>query len=66
MPEAGEDPDLVALDLLARRPPVPLLTAPQIRVDRLPVEDEPGGQTREDPDEGGPVGLASGRQLKRH
>src|SRR4029077_14891880 len=41
LPEAREHLDLVRLDLLARRAAVALLAAPEVGVDRLPVEDEP-------------------------
>src|SRR5439155_27063302 len=55
--EAREHLDLVRLDLLARRAAVALLAPPEIGVDRLPVEDEPGGQARDNRDERRPVRL---------
>ena len=66
VPEAGEHLDLVRLDLLARPAAVALLAAPQVGVDRLPVEDEPRREAGEDRDERRPVRLARGGQLERH
>ena len=62
----GEHLDLVRLDLLARRAAVALLASAQVGVDRLLVEDEPGGQPREDRDERGSVRLACRGQLEIH
>ena len=64
--EAGKHLDLVRLDLLARRAPVALLAAAQVRVDRRAVEHEPGRQARDDRDESRPVRLAGRCQLERH
>ena len=58
--EAGEHLDLVGLDLLARAAAVALLAAAQVGVDRVAVEQEPGGQAGDDRDERGPVRLAGG------
>src|SRR5579862_1204121 len=64
--EAREHLDLVRLDLLARRAPVAGLPAAQVRVDRLAVEHEARGQSRQDGDEGRAVRLAGGRELEGH
>ena len=64
--QSREHLDLVRLDLLARRAAVALLAPAQVGVDRLLVEDEPGGQPREDRDERGTVRLPCGGQLEVH
>jgi hypothetical protein len=46
--QAREHVDLVRLDRLARAAAVPLLAAAEIRLDRLSVEHEAGGETRHD------------------
>src|SRR5207253_7333382 len=66
VPQPREHLHLVGLDLLARRAAVPLLAAAQIGVDRVPVEDESGGQPFDDRDERGAVRLAGGGQLQGH
>src|SRR5207253_1257191 len=58
VPEPGEHLDLIGLDLLPRAAPVALLAPPQIGVDRVLLEQEPGGEAGDDRDEGGPVRLA--------
>ena len=60
VPQAGEHLDLVRLDLLARAAAVALLAPPQVGVDRVPVEDEPGRQAADDRDERRAVRLAGG------
>ena len=50
------------LDLLPRAAAVALLAAPQVGVDRVAVEDEPGRQPGDDRDERRPVRLAGGRR----
>ena len=64
--EAGEHLDLVRLDLLARRAAVALLPPPQVGVDRVLVERQPGGQAGDDRDERRPVRLAGGCELEVH
>ncbi len=64
VPEAGEHLDPVLLELLARAAAVALLAPREICVDRVPVEDEPGGQPAEDPDESRAVRLSRGRELQ--
>ena len=66
VPEAGEHLDPVLLELLAGAPAVALLAPREIRVDRVAVEDEPGGQPAEDPDESRAVRLSRGRELQGH
>ena len=62
----GEHLDLVGLDLLARRAAVALLAPPQVGVDRVLVEHEPGRQAGHDRDERGPVRLAGCGELQGH
>src|SRR5207253_615356 len=64
--KAGEHLDLVRLDLLARAPPVALLAAAEVGVDRLAVEDEPRWEPGDDRDERRPVRLAGGGERQRH
>ena len=66
VPQPGEHLHLVRLDLLARRAPVALLAAPEVGVDRRPVEDEARRQARDDRDERRPVRLAGRCQVERH
>ena len=66
VPQASEHLDLVRLDLLPRTAPVALLAAPEVGVDRAPVEDEAGREPGDDRDERGPVRLAGGRERERH
>ena len=64
--QPGEHLDLVLLDLLPRAAAVALLAAAKVRIDRVLLEDEAGGQAGEDRDERGAVRLARGDELKRH
>ena len=64
--KAREHLDLVRLDLLARRAAVALLAAPEVGVDRGPVEDEPRRQARDDRDERRAVRLAGRCEVERH
>src|SRR5262249_19516653 len=64
--QAGEHLDLVRLDLLARRAAVAGLPAAQGGVDRLAVEEEPGGEAGEDRDERRAVRLARGGDSEGH
>ena len=64
--EAGEHLDPVLLELLARAAAIALLAPCEIRVDRVPLESEPGGQPAEDPDESRAVRLSRGRELQGH
>ena len=66
MSEAGEHLDLVGLDLLARAPAVPLLAAAEVGVDRLPLEDEPCGESGDDRDERRPVRFACDDDVQFH
>ena len=64
--QAGDHLDAVLLELLPRTSSVALLATREIRVDRVPVELEPGRQAAEDPDERRAVRLARSCQPKRH
>jgi hypothetical protein len=64
--EAGEHLYLVLLELLTGAAPVPLLPPPEVGVDRLAVEDQPGREPADDRDERGTVRLAGGCELERH
>ena len=66
LPEAREHLDLVALELLARAAAVALLPAPQVCVDRVLRQLEPGGKPRDDRDERRPVRFACGHEPERH
>ena len=55
VPEPCQHLDAVLLDLLAGRAAVALLATLQIGVDRCAIELEPGGQSRQDRHEGGPM-----------
>ena len=66
MAQPGEHLDGVLLDLLPRAAAVPLLAAPQVGVDRLPLEDETRRQPGHDRDERGAVRLAGGDERERH
>ncbi len=64
VPEPGEDLDLVLLELLAWAAPVALLPALEIGRDRVAIEPEAGGQTRDDRDERRTVRLACRREAR--
>ena len=66
LPEAREHLDGVGLELLARAPAVPELAAPQVGVDRLPVEPQPRGQAGEDGHERGAVRFSCGDEAEWH
>jgi hypothetical protein len=51
----GEHLDLVLLELLPGTPPVALSPSPEVAVDRVAVESQPGGQPTHDGDERRPV-----------
>ena len=55
MPEACEHLDLVLLELLSGTTAVTLLTAPQIGVDRLTIEQQAGRQAGDDRDQRRPM-----------
>ena len=54
------------LDLLPRRAAVALLPPLEVGVDRVAVEQEPGGQAGDDRDERRPVRFAGGGERQRH
>ena len=60
MAEARKHVDRVLLDLLPRRTAVPRLTTREIGVDRGAIEEQAGGQPREDRGEGRAVRFAGG------
>ena len=64
--EPGEHLHLVGLDLLARRATVALLPPPQILLDPLPFEQEPGRQAGHDRDERRSVRLPGGGERQSH
>ena len=66
MPEAREHLDGVGLELLPRAPAVSELAAPQVGVDRLSVEPQPGGEPGEDGHERGTVRFSCGDEAERH
>ena len=66
VPEPGEHLHLVGLDLLARRAAVALLAPPQVLLDPLALEQEPGRQAGHDRDERRPVRLPGGGEGQRH
>ena len=55
--QAGENLDAVVLEPLTRASPVARLASTEVVIDRVPIENEPGGKTAEDRDERGPVRL---------
>src|SRR5271170_314359 len=57
---AGEDVDLVGLDLHAAAAAVALLAAPELAVDEVDIDSEAGGQARDERDEGFAVRLSGG------
>src|SRR4051812_6310801 len=63
--QAREHLDAVRLDLLARRAAVALLPPPQVGVNRVAVQHEPGGEAADDGDECGAVRLAGGSKAER-
>src|SRR4051812_46439533 len=66
MAEAGEHLDAILLDLLPGAAAVALLAAAEVVVDRVPVEDEAGGQAAQDGDQRRPVRLTCRCQAERH
>src|SRR5439155_11581757 len=64
--EPGEHLDLVRLDLLPRAAPVALLTAAEIGVDRVLVQDQACGETDQNRDERGSVRLAGRDESEGH
>ena len=64
--EPGEHLDLVALELLARTAAVALLPAPQVCVDRVLPELEPGREPGDDRDERRPMRFPCGHEPERH
>ena len=64
--ETGEHLDLVRLDLLPRAPPVSLLAAAEVGVDRVLVEDQTGRKPGQDRDERGAVRLACRDESEGH
>ena len=66
MPQPGEHLDAIGFDPLTRAPPIPLLAAAQISVDRLALEVKARRETAQDGDERGAVGLAGSGEGESH
>src|SRR5204862_3311532 len=64
VPHAGEDLDLVALDLHAPAAAVAALAALEVGVDGRPVHGQARRQSVHDHGERGPVGLAGGQEAQ--
>ena len=66
MPKAGEDVDLVRLELLAGAAAVTLPATLEVVGDRGGVQPEPGREAGQDRNEGGAVRFARGGELEGH
>ena len=66
LPHARQDPDAIGLDALASATTVTALAPGKLSIDPIGVHAQAGGQTLDQGDEGGTVGLAGSAVAERH